>query len=435
MITGPFLTDLDSRAAIKGSRDPLGQMAIWTRFGRHVVGNLTTVSTSVRDFTVLLLGVWLIERVLEQDGDQNEVDAFLRWEQIAAYARAKQNASASFRGIERVRERMSTGTRISVSADRAHQILGNQRIYGIWGLYTVASRSSGLLEGTPPHLTPAARDFVEKNYVSVLSRDGFREGAALVKMLAQKSVALSLDGKDAKLLGSLGKILRADRLTAQEREFYDRHLVCGGADDETSGRQPRLAKLLEKTLGKDGYALTPQVVADLAAAAKGDPTADELRHRLERIRQCEALLAPTSRLFMFLLTRDQQTVASIADEVRKTWGDQPKGLALTSTSALRTEFVEAAGDAMAADRWVNIAEHLRTGSYSDAIHALIAHNAFVMKQRGSAAPWIELKGPRLHIRFRDELAELPRGKDLAGLWRFPYFLDSLRTMTAQVRAA
>jgi hypothetical protein len=54
MLTTPFLTDLDSRAAVKGSRDPLGIQPIWTRLGRHVVGNLTTVSNSVRDFTTLL---------------------------------------------------------------------------------------------------------------------------------------------------------------------------------------------------------------------------------------------------------------------------------------------------------------------------------------------------------------------------------------------
>ena len=52
----PFLTELDSRAAVKGSRDSLGLQAIWTRLGRHVVGNFTTVSDSVRDFTVVLLG-------------------------------------------------------------------------------------------------------------------------------------------------------------------------------------------------------------------------------------------------------------------------------------------------------------------------------------------------------------------------------------------
>ena len=56
MLTIPFLTDLDPQAAIKGSRDPLGIQPIWTRMGRHVVGNLTTVSTSVRDFTTTILG-------------------------------------------------------------------------------------------------------------------------------------------------------------------------------------------------------------------------------------------------------------------------------------------------------------------------------------------------------------------------------------------
>jgi hypothetical protein len=58
----PFLTQLDSRAAIKGLRGPVGVQTIWTRLGRQVVGNLTTVSNSVRDFTVLLLGYYFAER-------------------------------------------------------------------------------------------------------------------------------------------------------------------------------------------------------------------------------------------------------------------------------------------------------------------------------------------------------------------------------------
>jgi len=33
MLTMPFLTELDSRAAIKGSRDPLGIQQIWTGLG------------------------------------------------------------------------------------------------------------------------------------------------------------------------------------------------------------------------------------------------------------------------------------------------------------------------------------------------------------------------------------------------------------------
>ena len=43
-----FLTLEDPRAQVKGSRDPLGVQPLWSGFGRHLVRNLTTVTTSVR---------------------------------------------------------------------------------------------------------------------------------------------------------------------------------------------------------------------------------------------------------------------------------------------------------------------------------------------------------------------------------------------------
>ena len=93
----PFLTDLDSRAAVKGSRDPLGAQAVWTRFGRHVVGNLTTVTTSVRDFTTLLLGYLWAERISAEVGPGSELATFLKkWEQLASYSRASRPPAQPF---------------------------------------------------------------------------------------------------------------------------------------------------------------------------------------------------------------------------------------------------------------------------------------------------------------------------------------------------
>ena len=72
MLAVPFFTDLDPQATIKGSRDTLGLQTIWARLGRQVIGNLTTVSTSVRDFTTLVLGYYFAERVANEvvvDGD------------------------------------------------------------------------------------------------------------------------------------------------------------------------------------------------------------------------------------------------------------------------------------------------------------------------------------------------------------------------------
>ncbi len=100
--SAPFLTDIDSRAAIKGSRDPLGLVPVWSRFGRHVVGNLSTVSNSTRGFTTLLLGYYFAEVIRERDGSASPstLDLFLKFEQLAGYARLHVNSDRGFRGID-----------------------------------------------------------------------------------------------------------------------------------------------------------------------------------------------------------------------------------------------------------------------------------------------------------------------------------------------
>ncbi len=59
-----FLTEIDPRAAIKGSRDALGFQPIWSSIGRKVVGNLITANVSLRNFTTLLLGLHFAEEAI-----------------------------------------------------------------------------------------------------------------------------------------------------------------------------------------------------------------------------------------------------------------------------------------------------------------------------------------------------------------------------------
>ena len=76
----PFLTLEDPNAKIKGSRDPLGVQPIWAAFGRHVVTNLTTQSSSVRGFTTLLLGRYFAAELVDRGMTSREdaLDVFLR---------------------------------------------------------------------------------------------------------------------------------------------------------------------------------------------------------------------------------------------------------------------------------------------------------------------------------------------------------------------
>jgi|SRR5450756_2311545 len=430
MLTVPFLTDLDSRAAVKGSRDPLGIQSIWTRFGRQVVGNLTTVSSSVRDFTTLLLGVYFAHRVAEDVGPGTEVSTFLKWEQLAAYARAEGNKDYSFRGTERARKALSESFRVTLSDDRSHQILSDQKTYGIWGLYSVPASTSGLLERDPPDLTLPARELVEHVYLDILGKEGFRDGKRILALLREPVSRVDVRGADARLVTAIARILN-QRLLAPEREFYRRHLLYGGPLDSTEGRQRQLATLLDPTLSNKEFEWTPQMVGALGKEARVEgPDWNALADRLDRIRRSETVLAPMSALFSHLLGLDGREVDFVVRRVRDEWGSGLRTISLDGIRELTAEFGGA--DIDVGERWVAIAEAAASGQYGVLLDLLIKQNRWVMEYRGGA-PWIEQRDRRLHVRFRDEEGALPSRATLSTLWRFPYFLDSLRQVAIAVK--
>ncbi|WP_437602996.1 hypothetical protein WMF28_15340 [Sorangium sp. So ce590] len=430
----PFLTDLDERAVVKGSRDPLGIQAIWTRLGRHVIHNLTTVSSSVRDFTTLILGYWFVERVAEAGASGTELATFLKWEQLAAYARAAVNEDFSFRGVERVARSLNEGPKITLSADRSCQILSDQKTYGLWGLYTVPARSSGLVESDPPRLTPAARDFVERTYLPVLAEGAGREGRALVNILRNPATRLDLRGKDAGLVDGVARILKR-RILAKERAFYCDSLVYGGPEDRTGGLQRELAGLLlDPPFAGSGFAWSPPAVAQLVKTARTrGGEASVLAQKLDRIRHAESLMAPASLLFSFLLARGEATTVEVVAALRERWGPRVRTIDVKGVQALEAEIGVASGEPAAGERWVRFGERLGAGDYASAVQLLLEQNRYVMKSRAGAIPWIEEQGGRLVVRFRDEGGNLPPREELPHLWRFPYFLDSLRAVTLALK--
>ena len=429
MLTVPFLTKLDPRGAVKGSRDPLGVQAIWTRFGRHVVGNLTTVSTSVRDFTTLLLGYHFAE-VIAGEAPGSELATFLKWEQIAAYARAHVNHDFGFRGTERVQKSLSDGTKLTVSDDQASQILANQKIYGLWGLYTVPGKSSGLLEGEPTRLTAAAREFVEGFYLPVLEETGgTRTIKRITDVLRQRSTRIDLAGGDQRWVDAVARILKP-KLLAKERDVFRSHLLFGGPEDRTEGRQRILAGLLAATMEDADFTWSPGALSALEArsVAAGDD-GQSLANRLGRIRACEAVIAPSAAVFLHILGMDGKPLVDAAERLKTEWGPRVALVQLDEVRQLEPEL--GGGDAVAGKRWVAIAEAMATGEYPKLVELLIEQNRVVMDARGSAS-WVEARDGRFHVRFHEERGDLPRREDLATMWRHSYFLDALRAVAGQI---
>lgn len=436
VLSMPFLTQLDSRAAIKGSRDPLGVQMIWTRLGRHVVANLTTVSTSVRDFTVLLLGYYFAARVAEEGGSAGDLATFLKWEQLASYARASVNKERGFRGTERVARRLQDGERVRLSVDAGAQILGNQKIYGLWGLYTVPAKASGLLEGDPTRLTGAARDVVERSLLSAMEQAGPKTVQGVVDRLRNSEYALDLHGaRDAAVLKGVARTL--GKLREPERQLYREHLLFGGLGDHdptrgTQGRQRLFAELLVDTRSSPDWALTPKTLRIIAARAarRSEPAAQALAYRLERIVTAELTLAPAVALFEHVLGCDGQPLSAIADGVRRHWGKGPsQTIDVAAFEALEPELRLWGDDAGTGRRWVQIAASLHDAQYEETLRLLLEQNAAVMKARSAAAPWADVREGKLHVRFRDEQAtHLPDVVELPNYWRHAYFVESLRAV-------
>ena len=432
MLTVPFLTDLDPQAAIKGSRDPLGIQPIWTRMGRRVVGNLTTVSTSVRDFTTTILGYYFAERAANEDHGDNDLQVFLRWEQMAAYARGGINNDWGFRGSERARKNFNENAKIRLGMDSGALILSDQKTYGLWGLYSVPSRSSGLLAGDPARVTPSVRKFIEDEYLSTLSGKG-RNASEMLGKLAGKSPELRPLDRDRPLLQTVGRVLRR-KLSSREQEFYRKHLVEGGPEDRTQGGQRQLVDALKTTFDAKDWSLEPATILHIAkqCRAQGGRGA-EVADFLEQIRIAELLVAPAARLFMLLLGRDGQLPADVSAEVRKQWGSKVASIDPDAIEVIRGEFGNTQDEQASSDRWVRLAHALASGDYDAALSILIEQNGAVMASRGSGAPWVEIRDGKLHVRFLDESSgQLPTHSELPFLWTNSYFLDSLRTVTMQV---
>ena len=423
----PFLTDLDERAEVKGSRDPLGLVPIWSKFGRDVIGNLTTVTGSVRGFTTLLLGIELADMLrdrLRSDASA-PLDTFLRFEQLAGYARYRCQHDTQMRGYRRISARINDGGRIRISAESRDQILSNQKIYGLWGLFTVPARSSGLLESGESRLTTGARSFIERHYFPML---GNTHGVnLLLKLLARESFDLQPNARDVDLLESIGRI-HSRQLRAQERDFYCQHLAWGGQSDTTQGKQRALAEILRGIQSEEfGF---PEFRAVQKTARNRN---EALFVSLGKIDRLQRLIAPAGLLFGFLQNRDRQSTSLVAKQIAETW-KRPLHIELPGIRELQTEISAALQSAPEAQLWMNLSEALASAEYMQVIELLVAINTSVMQRRHGAASWIVIEGGKLKVHLADERAELVPVAEAEDYWRSTYFINSLWRIAREVSA-
>ena len=422
----PFLTLEDPNAKITGSRDPLGHVPVWDTFARRFIGNLTTASGSVRGFTTLMLGHYLVEEYFEEgriDNIQEQVlPLVLRLEQLCAYAQVLANRQAGLednvdgiRGITRVKEALKDKV-VVIDTNRDGYILSDQKVYGLWGLYSVASRSSKLINADRPGVTQEAKSFIDVEYRYHL--DAVWE--ALAKLLlrgGQVKVRPRADAVVRVFVDIMGPVF-----TNAEVTFYNMHLCqCAGENHEQA--------LLSSFIGNhltDYERLDRSYVSLLQQESAH--ASDYLGGALEDILVLEPLLLASERLFSLLSQSNGQSLKAVAAIVKGELGDRLDLLANKPFTELLPLIQKAYPDGSqypVAKTMAVVHAALSTGDFLQALQGVLDWNRYVMALRASE-PWVKISDMgKIDVRYRSNELSIGILQDLEDAWKNSYFISSL----------
>ena len=407
-----FISLLDDRARPKGSRDPLGFEMVWTFFGRKVVGNLTTITSSWRIFSVGLLGFYWCNQLCRDTHPLSKQrvlqEHFIRYEQLAAYLRHI-SGDDEVMGIKRVRRRWAeAGKTLSIGTKQQDLILSDQVSYGIWGLYSTALRETGLVKGENRELTEQGLDIAQRIETN-LFRNGEGQGRDWYWRYLQgdktvKTEELKSEGK--RFVKAITQVGVMDALI--------KALLLG------SGKHHCQMALYEACRVVDAQILENESLSGLIAVISKHASAD-LSQVLSNIHQIERLLVTANILFDYCRRKDGERLRDVAVAIQKVYSFDylPEG-------------PELAGCPYASDL-EKLRSCLRRNEVVDALRCLLEMNKKIMTGRGGAA-WVEEAGnERLRVRVNAEKAKLPPPEVLQTQWHYDYFLRSYAHIAAMER--
>jgi hypothetical protein len=412
-----FLTEMDPRLHVQGSRDALGGQAVWGTVGRRLVGNLTLASNDIAGFRTLLIAYALADDVASND---ERLRLFLRWEQVAAACRAVVKDKQAPLGARRVRNRLAERSTMTVSEAREHQIFGDQRSSGLWMLYQRAARESGLVDRRR-RLTPTGRRLTDSwlgllpaNIVTKVRKQGPRRvsfGRVGQPTSDARTVAELLvegDGEDTAVL----------RQTLVEGVVPD---GVGGTAPLAGGRQRRLAALLANQ-PEEGTWRDRLPPLQRAAEAAGD---EDLADRLVEVQVAESVLHPAQVAFDALLVDGNGARPDkLAARVAKAWPRVPDSVRAREFRDAIEPLLRSAVGGRRASLWTEAGEAMADGAWERALGRMVDINADTMQQRGGA-PWVRMSSSGTYDVRLPLGVQLPDEAEILDGWRNPYYLAPL----------
>ncbi len=396
-----FLSLQDERAKPKGSRDPLGFELVWSYFGRKVIGNLTTITSSMDNFAVALLGFYWANQLVPMDGEESARhkqirEAFLRYEQLTGYVRYFGGAT-DIMGITRVKKRTHDDSfKITLGQSAEQQILSDQASYGLWGLYSSAARDTGLVAGNNRTVTSLGQTITQ-----VILQQLGSVGDDLFSLLTSRK---HLDREQ------LERMAKTFMKAIQHKNVQKPLLEALMSGNDPEGVQNELWLITRKNFSQKVE--RPENIEDFINLVLGDKPSERLTQYMHDIIDTERLLVAANNLFHYCRRKDGESLAEILETLdhRYHYSHLPK--TLPEDNFPRRE------------QLLSILGALRNDEMPRVINEILQLNKDVMQQR-SGAPWVEVEsGNTLRVKVKSEKAELGSQSDIEQRWDYDYFLGS-----------
>ena len=370
-----------------------------------MIGNLTTVTSSLNNFAVALLGFkWANELCahLPAGERQSQIrETFLRYEQLTGYLRYM-SGNTALMGITRVAKRIQDPSfSISLGLHADEMILIDQASYGMWGLYSSAMRDTGLVRGGERSLTPLGDQLalaIEAKLDKHALLDLTRKGGDLHHDVLQKHAK---------------RFLRAIQNRSIQSNLVE--ALMGGS--EANLIQQELWQLTRSLREKDKLKVA---VPEFIDTIKNKTRNPQLKARLIEIEQIERLLVAANNLFHYCRRKD---------------GEKRKDI-LTALAGINYNYAHLAesqslSNLPHAQTLEGIRVSLIRGNNRQALIHIFELNKRVMEQRGGA-PWVELEpNQKLRVRVPSETSELLTQKQLITSWNYEYFFTSYLSIAHQ----
>jgi len=403
-----FLSLLDERAKAKGSRDPLGFELVWSYFGRKVVGNLTTITSSMDNFAVALLGFYWANNLVSMDGEvgarHKEVrKIFLRYEQLTGYVRYYGKAT-DIMGITRVKQRIHDDLfKITLGQSTEQQILSDQASYGLWGLYSSAARDTGLAKGNDRLVTPLGEDIA----LAIIKKLG-NVADELLSLLTSKKL---LDREQLELMAKT--FMKAIHHKSVQKPLLE--ALMSGNDPQ--GVQHELWQITQKIFADKTK--TPKNIDEFIKRILGYKASEQLTQYLHDILEIERLLVAANNIFQYCQRKDGEGLDEILNVLKGRYRYLHLPKALPEGSFPRRE------------QLASLLASFRNDEISRVIDEILQLNKEVMQQR-SGAPWVEIEsGQFLRVRVKSEKAELKSQSAIAQRWDYDYFIGSFLNIASE----